>query len=309
MRILVTGGAGFIGSHVVDRLLDEGHEVTVLDLWESDEAKVHSDNPNYKFVVGNVLNDELMNELVSGKDRVIHMAAVLGTSETITTYDVEQVAEVNVVGTVKMLKLCKKYGVGRVLIPTTPDVTWLNPYKITKAAIEKFAQLFSENYGVEAVCMKLGNIYGSRERWLDGPKEAPYNYQKVIPTILMETLKGNQFNVYGNGNQKSEYIYVGDVAESFYRALTSEKDLGGKVIHVGRDKNNSVNEIIDAVEEAWGRKVDRNYVDMRPGEHHVEITLDPTLLKELLDYELQWDLPEGLKETIEYYEKAYSELY
>ena len=185
----------------------------------------------------------------------------------------------------------------------------MNPYKITKTAIEKFAQLFYENYGVEAVCMKLGNIYGSRERWLDGPKEAPYNYQKVIPTILMETLKGNQFNVYGNGNQKSEYIYVSDVAESFYRALTSEKDLGGKVIHVGRDKNNSVNEIIDAVEEAWGRKVDRNYVDMRPGEDHVEITLDPTLLKELLDYELQWDLPEGLKETIEYYEKAYSELY
>ncbi len=309
MRILVTGGAGFIGSHIVDRLLDEGHEVTVLDLWESDEAKVHSENPNFNFVVGNVLDDDLIDSLVSGKDRVIHMAAVLGTSETITTYDVEQVAEVNVVGTVKILKLCKKYGVSRVLIPTTPDVTWLNPYKITKAAIEKFAQLFSENYGVEAVCMKLGNIYGSRERWLDGPKEAPYNYQKVIPTILMETLKGNQFNIYGNGNQKSEYIYVGDVAESFYRALTSEKDLGGKVIHVGRDKNNSVNEIIDAVEEAWGRKVDRNYVDMRPGEHHVEITLDPTLLKELLDYELQWDLPEGLKETIEYYEKAYSELY
>ena len=309
MRILVTGGAGFIGSHIVDRILNEGHEVTVLDLWESDEAKVHSENPNFNFVVGNVLNDELMNELVSGKDRVIHMAAVLGTSETITTYDVEQVAEVNVVGTVKMLKLCKKHGVGRIIIPTTPDVTWLNPYKITKAAIEKFAQLFSENYGVEAVCLKLGNIYGSRERWLDGPKEAPYNYQKVIPTILMETLKGNQFNIYGNGDQKSEYIYVGDVAESFYRALTSEKDLGGKVIHVGRDENQSVNQIIDAVEEAWGRKVDRNYVDMRPGEHHVEITLDPTLLKELLDYELQWDLPEGLKETIEYYEKAYSELY
>jgi len=309
MKTLITGGAGFIGSHIVDRLLDEGHSVTVLDLWESKEMKTHSKNPNFSFVVGNVLDDDLINGLVGGKDRVIHMAAILGTSETITTYDVEQVAEVNVVGTVKILKLCKKHGVGRVLIPTTPDVNWLNPYKITKAAIEKFAQLFSENYGVEAVCMKLGNIYGSRERWLDGPKEAPYNYQKVIPTILMETLKGNPFNVYGNGDQKSEYIYVGDVAESFYRALTSDKDLGGKVIHVGRDQNQSVNEIIDGVEEVWGRKVERNYVDMRAGEHHVEITLDPTLLKELLDYELQWNLHEGLKETIDYYEEAYSELY
>lgn len=309
MKILVTGGAGFIGSHIVDRLLAEGHEVTVLDLWESNEIKAHSDNPSFNFVKGNVTDDDLIDSLVSGAHRVIHMAAVLGTSETITTYDVEQVAEVNVVGTVKMLKLCQKHGVGRIIIPTTPDVTWLNPYKITKAAIEKFAQLFSENYGVEAVCLKLGNIYGSRERWLDGPKEAPYNYQKVIPTILMETLKGNQFNIYGNGDQKSEYIYVGDVVESFYRALTSDKNLGGKVIHVGRDENQSVNQIIDAVEQAWGRKVDRNYVDMRPGEHHVEITLDPKPLKDLLDYELQYDLDEGLKETIKYYEDVYAELY
>jgi nucleoside-diphosphate-sugar epimerase len=305
MEILITGGAGFIGSHIVDRLLSEGHSVAVLDLWESKEMKAHSENPNFSFVVGDVLDDDLLDGLVSGKDRVIHMAAILGTSETITTYDVEQVAEVNVVGTVKILKLCKKHGVDRVLIPTTPDVKWLNPYKITKAAIEKFAQLFSENYGVETVCMKLGNIYGSRERWLNGPKEAPYNYQKVVPTILMETLKGNPFNVYGNGDQKSEYIYVGDVAESFYRALTSDKDLGGKVIHVGRNQNQSVNEIIDAVEKVWGRKVERNYVDMRVGEDHVEITLDPTLLKELLDYELQWDLHEGLRETIDYYEKAH----
>ena len=88
MKILVTGGAGFIGSHIVDRMLSEGHEVTVLDLWESEEMKSHSDNPDFQFVLGNVLDDDLIDGLVSGKDRVIHMAAVLGTSETITTYDV-----------------------------------------------------------------------------------------------------------------------------------------------------------------------------------------------------------------------------
>ena len=107
MNVLVTGGAGFIGSHVVDRLLNDGHRVTVVDLWESDEIKVHRDNPDFTFVKSDVLDDETMERCVAGKDRVIHMAAVLGTSETITTYDVEKTALTNVVGTVKMLKHCK----------------------------------------------------------------------------------------------------------------------------------------------------------------------------------------------------------
>ena len=118
-------------------------------------------------------------------------------------------------------------------------------------------------------------------------------------------IKGDVLPVYGNGNQKSEYIYVDDVVESFIRALESDKDLGGEVIHVGRGENNSVNDIIDAVESAWGRKIDKEYVDMRPGEIHIEIALNPTKLKELLDYELQWNLEDGLKATFEYYENAH----
>ena len=309
MKILLTGVAGFIGSHVVDRLLNDGHDVTVVDLWESDEIKVHRDNPNFSFVKSDVLDDETMDAHVAGKDSVIHMAAVLGTSETITTYDVEKTALTNVVGTVKMLKHCKKHGVSRVLIPTTPDVPWLNPYKITKAAVENFARLFSEEFGLEVVALKLGNIYGSRERWLDGPKEAPYNYQKIVPTILMETLKGNKFKIFGNGDQKSEYIYVDDVVQSFVLALESENNLGGKVIHVGRGSNNSVNEIVAAVEQAWGRTVDKEYVNMRPGETHIEIALDPVPLKQELNYELQWNLQEGLVETIKYYEAMFKKYY
>jgi len=309
MNILVTGGAGFIGSHVVDRLLSDGHSVTVVDLWESDEIKVHRNNLNFDFVKASVLDDKIMEKCIVGKDRVIHMAAVLGTSETITTYDVEKTALTNVVGTVKILKHCKKNNVGRVLIPTTPDVPWLNPYKITKHAVENFGRLFSEEFDLEVVAMKLGNIYGARERWLDGPKEAPYNYQKVVPTILMETLKGNKFQIFGNGNQKSEYIYVDDVVQSFVLALESKKDLSGKVIHIGRGKNNSVNEIVTAVEKAWNRRVDVEYVDMRPGETHIEIALDPTNLKNLLDYELQWDLNNGLVDTIKYYEEMYRKYY
>jgi UDP-glucose 4-epimerase len=309
MNVLVTGGSGFIPSHVVDRLIQEGHNVTVLDLWESDDVKVHRGKKSYQFVKGNVLDDDLVSSLLENKDILIHMAAVLGTSETITTYDVELTAETNVVGTVKILKHAKRAGVKKVLIPTTPDVPWINPYKITKAAVEKFCQLFSNEFGLEVIALKLGNIYGARERWLDGPKEAPFNYQKIVPTILMETLKGNKFYIYGDGEQKSEYIYVDDVVESFMRAIYSEKNLGGKIIHIGSGKNSSVNEIVDAVQSVWDRKINVEYVKMRPGEVHVQIALDPKPLKEHLDYELQYNLKQGLELTIEYYEQMYEKYY
>lgn len=307
MNILITGGAGFIGSHIVDRLLKDGHKVTVLDLWESPEMISHKDNSNFTFVLGSVL-DEILPSLVEDKERVIHMAAILGTSETITTYDVEDVAMVNVIGTIRILKAARKFGVPRVIIPTTPDVPWINPYKITKQAIEKFCQLFSKEYGVETVALKLGNIYGARERWLDASKDAPFNYQKVIPTFIIETLRGNPIPIYGDGEQKSEYIFVQDVVEAFVRALESPKNLGGEIIHVGQAKSNSVNEIIDALEKVWGHKIERNYQKMRPGETKIEIDLNPQKLKELLDYELQWDLERGLRDTIPYYEDAFAKM-
>jgi len=305
MNILVTGGAGFVGSHLVDRLLKENHEVTVLDLWESQDIIKHNDNPLYHFVKGTILDDNIIPSLAEGKDRIVHMAAILGTSESITTYDAEQVALVNVVGTIRILKAARKFSVSRVVFPTSPDAAGLNPYSITKQATEKFSQLFHKEYDVETIALKFGKIYGPRERWLNTTMGAPFNYQFLIPTILIETLRGNPVKIYGDGNQKSEYIFVYDVVESLVRTLKTEKNLGGEVIHVGRNKNYSVNDIIETLEQCWDRKIEREYIKMRPGETSTEFVLDNKKLKELLDYELKWDLTNGLKETIPYYEQAF----
>ena len=306
-KIIVTGGSGFIGTHIVENLLSKKYIVSVLDLWESEEIlQLKSKYKNLSFYNLDVNNYRELEGFISKNEYIIHLAAILGTSETITTYDVEDVVRTNILGTTKILKLAKSLNYKKVIIPTTPDVTWLNPYKITKNAIEKIAQLFNKEYGLNVSCIKLGNIYGPGERWLEAKMNAPFNYQKVIPTFIMDTLNNKEITIYGDGEQKSEYIYVKDVSETFGRMISSEINTGTDVIHVGSGKNNSVLEIIDALENAWGRKLKKKFVKMRPGEHKIEINLDPKPLKKFLNYELKWDLISGLKDTIPYYLRQHS---
>lgn len=308
-RILITGGCGFIGSHIVEKFLKENFIVTVVDLWKSEEIKNFENKfENLIFKKLSILEFDRLEELIKENDYMIHMAAILGTAETITTYDIEDVIKTNVLGTTKILKMAKKNNLKKILIPTTPDVTWINPYKITKHAIEKIAQLFNHEYQLNVSCLKLGNIYGPRERWLEASEtnmDCPFNYQKVVPSFIMDTLYGKQITIYGDGHQKSEYIFVEDVVNAFYLAIKLEKNFGTEVIHVGSGKNLSVIDIIEGLEQAWNKKLDKNFVDMRPGEHKIEIALNPEPMRRLIDYELKYDLIEGLKKTIPYYEKQF----
>jgi len=302
MKILVTGGAGFVASHVVDRLLRDGHAVTVLDLWRSAAVAAQVEHPRMRFVQGDILDDEVVAELMCGKDVLIHAASILGTSETITAIDVEQTALTNVIGSVKLLKHAKAAGVRRVIVPTTPDVAWLNPYKITKSAVQKFCRLYHRNFGLDAVALQLGNVYGPRERCLDSDDGAPFNYQKIIPTILMRALQGRTFFIYGDGEQRSEYIYIDDVVEAFARAVTAEQDIGGEVIPIGCGRNLSVNQVVETIRRVWRRDITTEHVPMRAGETRLDITLAPELLAKRLDYQLRYSPEDGLARTIPYYE-------
>ena len=304
--IIITGGSGFIGSHIVEKFCENKYNIIVLDLWQSQEILDLSKKvKNLKFKKININDFDEIEKVFKDYNHLVHFAAILGTSETITTYDVEDVVKTNILGTIKLLKLAKKYKFKKVLIPTTPDVTWLNPYKITKQAVEKIAQLFSHEYHLDVTCIKLGNIYGPRERWLQAGFNAPFNYQKIIPSFIMDTLMKNEITIYGDGMQKSEYIYVDDVSETFLRAIQHTGNVGTEVIHVGRGQNNSVIDIIDALEKVWNKKLNKKFTKMRPGEHKIEISLNPKPLKKHFNYELQWSLEDGLKKTIPYYEEQY----
>ena len=121
----------------------------------------------------------------------------------------------------------------------------------------------------------------------------------------MDTLYGKQITIYGDGHLKSEYIFVEDVVNAFYLTINSKENFGIEIIHVGSGKNLSVIDIIEGLEIAWNRKLEKNFVKMRPGEHKLEIALNPEPMKRLINYELKYDLVEGLKKTIPYYEKQF----
>lgn len=301
MRYLVTGGSGFIGSHIVDKLVENGHEVSVLDLWESEEIRRHVEAGKVLFNKGSVLEEDLKT-MMKDVDVVIHLASILGTSETIDVYDVEDVATINIIGTLKIFKSALKNDVKKVLLPTTPDAPWLNPYKITKHAVERFSELYYKEFGLNVIALKLGNIYGSRERWLGCGFGANYNYQKVIPTFIMKALLKEPLPVFGDGKQRSEYIHISDAVRAFMVAIDCDSAIG-KVIPIGIGVQSSPNEIIETLEDIWGLELEREYLPMRRGEVKVDLSLDISLAEEVMEFKAKMGLKEGLLETIPYYQK------
>lgn len=295
MRVLVTGGGGFIASHLVDKLIKMGTNLTVLDnCYKHDlgeEIKIHFNKDNFKFVKGDLRNRTLVETLLSDVDVVYHFASIVGTSVTIK--DPILVTDVNVIGTLTMLEASLKKGVKYFIYPTTPDVPWLNPYKITKATAEKFCQMFYETYGFKTVCLCLTNVYGPRERLKP--------FQKVVPTFIKNALLEKPLPVFGDGEQSADYIYVSDVVEAC--VLAPEDSAAGKVIPIGTGVSTTVNELARIIIRLTGSRSRIQHLPMRKGETKVHIKADVEKAVEYLGWKPTISLEEGLKKTIPYYKR------
>lgn len=260
MKVLVTGGAGFIGSHLVDGLLARGHSVTVLDDLSSgtmDNLKTHKDKSSFQFIQGDIRDAGAVKRALAGVDAVIHEAAMI--SVPLSVKDPEFARSVNVDGTLTLLKASLGHGVKRfvfasscavygeqVELPISENAPLqpLSPYASSKLSAEKNCLAFHEREGLETVCLRYFNVYGPRQTFGE--------YAGVMMKFF-ERLRSDQPPIiYGDGEQTRDFVYVSDVVDATLLALKHE-GVAGEVINIGTGRGVNINELCEIFLKATGK--------------------------------------------------------
>ncbi len=292
MKFLVTGGAGFIGSHLVDALIAQGSEVKIIDNLLTGKREYL--NPKAEFLELDIRNLDGIRPHFEGIDAVFHLAALpripLSIEKPADTH------AINATGALNVLIAARDAGVKKVVysasssaygnqqtLPLREDMpaSPLNPYAVQKYVGELYCRIFAELYGLQTVSLRYFNVYGPRQR-------AEGAYAPVMGIFLRQKAAGGLLTVTGDGEQTRDFTHVSDVARANILACESDKTGKGEIINIGGGKNYSVNDIARFV----GGKISR--IPERPGE--IRHTLaDITLAKKLLDWKPEFDLEEGIR--------------
>jgi UDP-glucose 4-epimerase len=310
MRILVTGGAGFIGSHVADRLVSDGHDAVVYDNLATGLREYVPTAA--QFVNGDVSQiHELDRAFSGGLDAVFHIAGQVSLIHSYTDPVVD--LQTNVQGTLNILTLCVKHRVPRLLYASsmtvyssnvslpTPEDSPCEPtsyYGITKYAAERYVHATAErrdlDFPFKITAFRMYNVYGPRQA-LNNP------YQGVLGIFLGNLLRGEPITIFGDGEQSRDFIYIRDIVDAWAGTLKNPASYG-KSINLGSGKRRSINCVADAVLSAFDRtRADHpvNYAPGRSGEQrHVEA--DITLARQLLGWEPRVSFETGLAETLQW---------
>lgn len=271
MRVLVTGGAGFIGSHVVDRLLSKGCSVTVLDdLSTGQRDNLPAHHENLEFVEGDIRDVPTVHRMTEDVDAVVHLAAIASVQATVA----EPVAShaVNFHGTLNLLEAMRKHGVRRMVyassaavygdaaVPASEDDTPrpLTPYAVDKLAGELYLGFYARQHGITSVAFRFFNVYG--------PRQNPASPYSGVISIFADRLRRNEpLTIYGDGQQTRDYVYVGDVIEMIDRALVHELE-GSHVLNLGTGTSISLLELRDTLFTLSGRRVESKHCPSRQGD-------------------------------------------
>jgi UDP-glucose 4-epimerase len=305
-RVLVTGGAGFIGSHLIDRLLKSDLEVVVLDGLQAGKLENiggHVGKKGFRFVRGDVRDFDLVKSVVKGVDAVLHLAALVSVQQSLENPTLAN--DVNVNGTLNLLKASVDSGVKRFVYSSTCAVYGeakhmpiaedsclrpLSPYGVSKLAAESYVRVFGEVYGLESICLRYFNVYGSRQAYGD--------YSGVITRFMDRIRKNVGLVVFGDGEQTRDFVHVCDVVEANMLALRAERVVG-EAFNVGTGVATTINRLARTLLQVTNKdhlRVTHN--EPREGEIR-HSTADISKARKELHYEPRVLLKEGLKDLVQ----------
>lgn len=302
-RVLVTGGAGFIGSHLVERLVDEGANVVVLDNFSTGRREnLQTVKDRIRIVDGDIRDLDAVADAMAGVEFVFHEAALASVPESIE--QPKLYFEVNVTGTLNVLEVARSSGVKRVVFASSSAVygdspespkredmlpTPLSPYAHTKLVGEQTCSLYSRTYGIDTVILRYFNVYGPRQ----DPDSA---YAAVTPKFIHALSSGERPVIYGDGEQSRSFIYVADVVQANMLAGLVPGASGG-VMNISTNNAVTVNEALHFVADALGVEAVADHADPRPGDVR-ESRADVERARKVLDFTAHTRYKEGVEATV-----------
>jgi len=300
MLYLVTGGAGFIGSHLTERLLADGHAVRILDNFSTGKRENIPAAPGVEVIEGDVGDFETVRQAMQGVDYVFHEAAIASVPETVGNPLASE--RVNYRGTLNILETARHAGVKRVVfacsaavygdlpeLPKREDMPLrpLSPYAVDKLASEHACQVYTHLYGLEAVALRYFNVFGPRQ-----DPSSPYS--GVISIFSDHLRQGKQPAIYGDGEQTRDFVFVADVVEANIRAASSPAAVG-RAINIATGSTLSINDLLRTICRIQGQPFEPGYRPGRQGDIR-HSRADISLARELLEWEPAVEFETGLRE-------------
>jgi len=318
MKTVVTGGAGFIGSHIVERLLKEGHYVVVVDNFSSGReenlsfvCQNASFKKHYTLIKGDIRDYSICLKACEEADTVFHQAALRSVPRSLD--DPYEYNEVNINGTLNMLKASLEKGVKKFIFASSSSIygettkfpeketeypRLISPYALTKLAGEYYCRIFTENFGLTTVSLRYFNVYGPRQALDD-------EYAVVIPKFITCMLNDQSPPIHGTGEQSRDFTYIDNVVNANLLAAEAE-GVAGKVFNVGSGQDYSILELVKVLNKIMGKNIEPIFTPPRKGDV-LKTLADISSATYLLGYKPIINFPEGLRRTVEYFKsRVYS---
>ena len=305
---LVTGGAGFIGSHIVGTLSQAGNKVTVLDNFSSGSKRnLETVSKKIRLIRGDIRNLSLLKKVTKGMDYVLHQAALRSVPKSML--HPQEYNDINTAGTLNVLLAAKENKVKRVVFASSSSIygntkkfpqkesdmpLLISPYAQTKLAGEYWCRVFSQSYKLETVSLRYFNVFGPRQSLED-------EYAVVIPKFIISILNGQQPPIFGNGRQSRDFTYVENVVQANILA-SRQKGISGMVFNVAAGRDQTVLELVRIINKILNKDLKPKFLPLRAGDV-MKTLADTNFSRRYLGLKIKTDFKEGIKQTVVWFKE------